>query len=388
MKHILQRLTARVLAWRHAATVQPVHKPSSLKLALAIIGRIFLLAMCTLGMLTLAALGHPWWTIAAVSAVLVCLVRRRRPVLAFGRPGSWLRHVHGFAGKLCAGLLVCWLGLIVWSQAAPGGPAPAPKESPRLVRVLTWNIHVGHDGGPFWERFDWPTRQHALQTAVLQADPDILCVQEAVQEQVAFLERALPDYGRVGVGRDDGRSGGEHCAIFFRRARFQEIGKGTFWLEEPINQPRPGSALGVKRICSWVRLQDRQTGGVLRVYNTHLYLTEARRRQAVPVILEQIRAGDLSDTVVFTADFNTGPSTASRQMLSAVGLTDSAVLAGKPAGTATFQLYGIGLRSLDGILLSPGCRVDTHRIVNVKPGNVFPSDHFGVLADLESPRSR
>jgi endonuclease/exonuclease/phosphatase family metal-dependent hydrolase len=357
---------------------------SSLKLALSIVAGMLLLATCILGVLLLGAFGHPWWTFAAVSAILVLLVRQsRRPISVSSRLGAWLRPVRSSVGKLCIGLLVCWQGLIVWSQMAPGGPAPAPKQDPHLVRVLTWNIHVGHDGGPLWERFDWPTRKHALKTAVRQVDPDILCVQEAVQEQVAFLEECLPDFGRVGVGRDDGQTGGECCAIFFRRQRFQEMGSGTFWLEEPIDQPRPGSALGVKRICTWVRLQDRQSGGVLRIYNTHLYLTEASRRQAVAVILEQLRAGDPADTVVLTGDFNAGPAAASRQMITGAGLVDTAVLAGKPPGRPTFHLYGIGVRSLDDILLSPGCRVRGHCIVNVKPGNVFPSDHFGVLADLE-----
>jgi hypothetical protein len=76
---------------------------------------------------------------------------------------------------------------------------------------------------------------------------------------VAFLEQSLPEHGRVGVGRD-GAAGGEHCAIYFDRRRFEPLDGDTFWLEEPIDQPRPGSALSVKRICTWVRLRDRDTG--------------------------------------------------------------------------------------------------------------------------------
>ncbi len=59
--------------------------------------------------------------------------------------------------------------------------------------------------------------------------------------------------------RDDGKSQGEHCAICFRRERFEELGERTFWLEEPIDQPRLDSALDIKRICSWVGLRDRES---------------------------------------------------------------------------------------------------------------------------------
>jgi endonuclease/exonuclease/phosphatase family metal-dependent hydrolase len=228
-------------------------------------------------------------------------------------------------------------------------------------------------------------RRHALRAALDLARPDILCVQEATPVQVAFLEEALPGHGRVGVGRDDGQSGGEHCAIYFNRDRFEEIGGGTFWLEEPIDQPRPGSALDVKRICTWVRLRDRASSRTLRVYNTHLPLTEAPRRTAAQVILAQIALGDPADAVLLTADFNATPTAPSRRLFGEAGLVDSAGRAGKPAGQRTLQLYGLGLRGIDGILVDARWRVHEYRVVNVKPQNTFPSDHFALLADLALP---
>src|SRR5207244_12543354 len=108
--------------------------------------------------------------------------------------------------------------------------------------------------------------KQALRVALDQARPDIRCVQDATPEQVAFLEETLPGHRRVGVGRD-GESGGEHCAIYFNRQRFAEIGGSTFWLEEPIDQPRAGSALDVTRICTWARLRDRGSRRSVRVYD-------------------------------------------------------------------------------------------------------------------------
>jgi endonuclease/exonuclease/phosphatase family metal-dependent hydrolase len=283
-------------------------------------------------------------------------------------------------------VLACWLGLIVWSKLNPGGPMPAPKADPASIRVLTWNIHCGQEDGPFWGRFAWAERKHALQAVLRRAGPDILCVQEAREGQVVFLEQALPTHRRVGVGRDDGRSAGEFCAIYFNPDRFEFITGDTFWLQEPIDEPGGGSVLRCKRICTWVRLRDRASGRILRVYNTHSYLTEGARLPAARLIREQIAAGDPSDAVILCGDFNTAPGAPSRRLFAEAGLADSAVVAGKPAGTPTYHCYGIPLRCLDAILLSGPWQVRHHLVLDAKPDNTFPSDHFGVLADLALPR--
>jgi endonuclease/exonuclease/phosphatase family metal-dependent hydrolase len=131
-----------------------------------------------------------------------------------------------------------------------------------------------------------------------------------------------------------------------------------------------------------VRLRDRDTGRTLRVYNTHLYLTEAPRRTAAHLILDQVAAGDRADAVLLTADFNAAPTAPSRRLFTEAGLADSAERAGQPAGQPTFHLYGIGLRCLDGILVDQHWRVPNHLILDRKFQNTFPSDHFAVLADL------
>jgi endonuclease/exonuclease/phosphatase family metal-dependent hydrolase len=338
--------------------------------ALAVAGVGGLLLLYLTAVVTLPAMAHGSWPFACVAALLGGLL--------LTRVGPQLRRPR----RLLAGLLGCWLAFLGWSQLSGGGVAAAPKSNPEFIRIVTWNIHCGQDDGPPWQRFDWPARKQSLRVALGQARPDILSVQEARPGQVAFLEKALPGHERVGVGRDDGRDGGEHCAVFFDRARFERLDGGTFWLEEPIDTPRPGSAFGVKRICTWVRLRDRTSGRVVRLYNSHLPLTEGARRETVRVLLRQIAAGDPSDVVVLTADFNAPPSALSRRLITEAGLTDGAVLAGGRPGAKTFHLYGIPLRALDGILIGPGGKVRRYQVLDVKPGNVLPSDHFGLLADL------
>jgi endonuclease/exonuclease/phosphatase family metal-dependent hydrolase len=298
-------------------------------------------------------------------------------------PGQTASRYLRIAAKTLIGTLTCWLGLIAWSSLSSGGSSPPVKPNSLMIRVVTWNILHGTNRGAPWNRFGWPVRKGALRSALRDIMPDILCVQEALEEQVNDLVKMRLSFGQVGVGRDDGRSAGEYCAIFFDRDRFDEYGGGTFWLEEPSSEPPVRTNLGPKRICTWIRLRDRESGQFLRVYNTHQYLTEQAQLRAARIILERIAQGDPADAVVVTGDFNEPPKTAARLLFDEKGLKSSAELMSDSPAAATYQFYGIRLSSLDDILVNRECRVNSHRVLDMKPGNTFPSDHFGVMADLE-----
>jgi endonuclease/exonuclease/phosphatase family metal-dependent hydrolase len=259
---------------------------------------------------------------------------------------------------------------------------PMPKTDPEAVRILTWNILHGAEHGALWKRFGWPVRKEALRSALQGTRPDILCVQEALAGQVESIAEMLPGYGRVGVGRDDGRSAGEYCAIYFDGGRFQKLDSGTFWLEEPCDEPPRTTILGPKRICTYIRLRDRLSDRTLRIYNTHLYLRESARLRATRLILERIAAGEPGDAVLVAGDFNAGPDAPSRRLFDQAGIESSGTLSGQPASMPTYHFYGIRFRSFDEILVTRAWIVRQHRVLDVKPGNTFPSDHFGVLAEL------
>jgi endonuclease/exonuclease/phosphatase family metal-dependent hydrolase len=366
-----------------------VQEPTLLALGLTATGSLLLLAALAGAVFATASFWSGWELFAAVLALLAALVlgsrlwRRQPAALLTGRQ-RWLRRLRGAGRKMFVLALAGWLGLIVWSQFSPGGPMPGPKTEPGSVRVLTWNILRGQEHGPPWEQNNWPARKRALGEALRQAQPDILLVQEARSGQLDFLDETLPVHRRVGVGRDDGKSGGEHCAIYFNEGRFQELDGGTFWLQEPTDSPR-GPGLNVKRICTWVRLRDPVSGRTLRVYNTHQYLTAGLQQAASQIILEHVKAGDPSDAVLIGGDFNATPKAPSRRVFDEAGLRETVAVAGYGA-EGTYQLCGLRLRCLDGILAGPGWRVQQYVVMNVKPGGVFPSDHFGVLADLTPER--
>ena len=111
-------------------------------------------------------------------------------------------------------------------------------------------------------------------------------------------------------------------------------------------------------------------------------MTEPARVEAVRHILAKIDKGDPSESVLVAGDFNAPPETQDRRLFEAVGFISTAQLAGASTVAPTYQFYGIRLRRLDDILVNRGWRVVNHSILDAKPNNIFPSDHFGVLADL------
>jgi endonuclease/exonuclease/phosphatase family metal-dependent hydrolase len=327
--------------------------------------------------------GHRAWAFTAIAAVAAASIGDIR--FRAGRdailPVSLAACVR-ISRRILTGTMTIWLGLIAWSSISPGGTLPAGKHDPDVARVVTWNILHGSERGAPWSRFGWAVRKEALRSALEGTRPDILCVQEALAEQVEAIALMLPGFEHSGVGRDDGRSGGEYCAIYFDAVRFQKLGDGTFWLEDPSDLPPRSLLLGPKRICTWVRLRDRHTGRSLRVYNTHLYLSEPNRVSAVGRILERISHGEPTDAVLVAGDFNAGPGSPNRRLFEQSGLRSSAERIGLTGSAPTYQFYGLRLRSLDEILVDHRFRVREHRVLDVKPSNTYPSDHFGVMADL------
>ena len=99
------------------------------------------------------------------------------------------------------GTLACAPSLTAQSAQPPAREALA---------VMSFNIRYGtaNDGDNHWT-----LRREFLVDVVREADADLVGLQEALDGQIAELLKALPQYGVVGVGRDDGRTRGEYAAI-------------------------------------------------------------------------------------------------------------------------------------------------------------------------------
>ena len=81
--------------------------------------------------------------------------------------------------------------------------------------------------------------------------PDFFGIQEAHYGWMKYLSGQLKDYyAYVGVGKDDGKNGGEFSPVFYRKDKFKVIEKLDFWLSETPDKPSLGWDGAENRTCS------------------------------------------------------------------------------------------------------------------------------------------
>ena len=114
------------------------------------------------------------------------------------------------------------------------GPAFHWLTDDQNVRVLSFNIRYGTapDGTNAW-----PHRQELVYDVIRRQDSDFVGLQEALRFQIDAIRQSVPLYDEVGVGRDDGRQGGEYTAILYKTDRWRAADSGTVWLSGTPDVP-------------------------------------------------------------------------------------------------------------------------------------------------------
>ena len=271
--------------------------------------------------------------------------------------------------------------------------AQAPAREP--LTIVSFNIRYGtaNDGDNHWTR-----RREFLIDVLREADAELVGLREALDAQIAALVQALPQYGVVGVGRDDGQTRGEDAAIRDRRDRFRVSDAGTFWFSdkpEVVTSRSWGNP--ITRICTWARFVDRD-GYAFWHYNVHLdHESQPSREQSATLLAESIAARrGPAEPVVVTGDFNVGESnpaltrlTAPRQNAPALFVDTVRVRHPDERTAGTFNGFKFGQTSgdkIDYVLVQPGTEVLDAAIIRTARNDRYPLDHFPVSARVVLPR--
>lgn len=258
------------------------------------------------------------------------------------------------------------------------------------LRVMTFNIR--YDTASDKENA-WPKRKDWVAEIILREKTDLLGLQESLKHQVTDLAERLPDYAWFGAGRDDGKEKGEFVPIFYRKARFEVLDKGHFWLSEtPEEVGSKGWDAAITRMVSWLKLKDKTNDRELLFANTHFdHVGLKARAESARLMLARLPklAGDLP--VILTGDFNTGPQSEPYGILTGKNsaatwlLVDSRVASKtKPAGPdSTWNGFRriMPEQQID-FIFTRGLKTQRHEIFADEKEGRFPSDHLPVLAEL------
>jgi len=287
--------------------------------------------------------------------------------------------------------LTVTLGLVWLGVAAVGWPAPAAGGADgEALRVMTFNIRYdnpndGEDG--------WLNRRAKVASMIRFHGADVVGLQEALRNQIADLEAALPHFGWFGTGRSAERDG-EHCAILFRRDRLEVLAESTFWLSEtPEVAGSRGWDAALPRIVTWGKLRDRRTGAVFHLFNTHFdHRGEAARRESARLLLRKVpEIAGPAGPVVVTGDFNTTPESEPYRILTTGEGTRGALVDALHASSCphhgptsswnAFKAIEPG-RRIDFVLVRPPLGVRQHGTLSDTFDGRFPSDHLPVMAEV------
>ena len=250
------------------------------------------------------------------------------------------------------------------------------------MNVATYNLrlNIAVDGANAW-----PHRKEAVKALIRYHEFDLFGTQEGLSDQIDDLA-AMDGFGYVGVGRDDGKRAGEFAAIFYRKARFNVLNHGDFWLSETPDKPGKGwDARCCNRIASWAKMRDRQSGKVFFVFSVHFdHEGVIARRESAHLMLKKMRELSGNFPLLCLGDFNATPDSEPITIMSA-GLRDayyaSATPPYGPVGTFNdFKLDAELKNRIDYIFINSRVKVQKYAALTDTFGARFPSDHLPVVA--------
>jgi endonuclease/exonuclease/phosphatase family metal-dependent hydrolase len=237
---------------------------------------------------------------------------------------------------------------------------------------------------------DWTHRKDFFSSQIRFYEPDIWGVQEATPSQMVDLERLLPEYSHIGIGRD-GVGKGEASAIFYKKDRFKVTNETTFWLSETPDKPSKSWDAAYPRICTFGLFKDSKTKKTFWVFNTHLdHIGEVARNKGIEMILAKMKEVNTKNyPVIFTGDFNSEPETERIVNLRKV-MTDSRLATEQkpfgPSGSFNgFKFNEPVTRLIDYIFVdnSKRIRIKKYAVLSDSINLHYPSDHLPIYVEME-----
>ena len=178
------------------------------------------------------------------------------------------------------------------------------------IKVMSYNIRLSSGTMAADSIYHWEHRKQASLNLMHEEKPTVFGLQEACPDQMDYMVENLPEYGHIGVGRDDGKRKGEFMSIFYLKDEVELIDGGTFWLSQTPDQVSKGWDAACFRTCTWTKLKVKATGKKFVYLNTHLdHKGKVAREESIKLIVKRAEelAGE-SLPVFITADFNSRTS--------------------------------------------------------------------------------
>ena len=217
----------------------------------------------------------------------------------------------------------------------------------------------------------WGKRCQVICDQLNFMSPDIFGTQEVLHVQLLDMLDRLDGYDYIGVGRDDGNTGGEYAAIFYKTDRLRLLDYGNFWLNETPDRPGLGWDAACIRICTWGKFasQTATDDEAFYFFNLHMdHVGVVARREAAKLIVSKVREIAQGAPVIVTGDFNVDQNDEIYSIFTQSALLKDSYLASRIrfAENGTFNSFDTDLYTdsrIDHIFVSPSISVDAYGIL-------------------------
>lgn len=255
--------------------------------------------------------------------------------------------------------------------------------------IMTFNIRYDN---PNDDKNWWENRKDEVVQMIAYYHPSILGVQEALKNQVDFLNNKLTSYNYMGVGRDDGKEKGEYAAIFYDSTKFELMETKTYWLSERPDTVSIGWDASMERIVTYGVLRNKFTKDSLYILNCHYdHIGKIARKRSSELILQLIKQKKLDKKrIIVMGDLNSESQNEPIQLLRTL-LKDSFESSKRPPygpiGTfSSFDTTIIPKKRIDYIFTG-NLIVEKYRIIDDRrKNNLCLSDHLPVLIEIKNER--
>ena len=249
------------------------------------------------------------------------------------------------------------------------------------LKILSYNIRYDNpdDGINKWEK-----RKGTIINYIKTNAPEIIGMQEVLNNQLIDLQSSLNEYKTVGVGREDGKTKGEYSPILFKTSKLKLIKFDTFWLSETPDKVSIGWDAALERICTYALFEQINTKKQFLIFNTHFdHIGINARIESVKLILKMIKKINKKNIpVLLMGDFNLTPETKPIKILKS---RFSDVMGSKDFnksfnGTFTgFNIHENATRRIDYIFEKDFKVFDAKHLLIKTTNGLWASDHHPVF---------
>lgn len=268
-------------------------------------------------------------------------------------------------------LLILVLALPLWAAA-------------QEMKIISFNVRYNSawedDGENRWEN-----RREAAAQMIMDERPAAIGLQEALIDQLHFLDSRLDGYIRVGVGRDNGEEEGEFMAIYYDKEQLELVKYETQWLSETPEKPSKGWDAACRRTVTVALFRDLKSDMFFCYLNTHLdHVGKMARAEGTKQIASIVRnLYDKAIPVIVGGDMNSTIKDPIFRNFYDEGLQVARDMTEESSNAITYNAFGKGKGSVIDHFFVRNMKVMRFLTLDGNYGVPYISDHYPIEVVVE-----